>query len=351
MRRPGPESVIFRLTGRGSRILKPFAAVPGTMSAPGPAGEDVLVTGGAGFIGSHLAERLAERNAVTVFDSLTSGSRDRVPAEAELIEADLRDRDRIDAAMAASDRVFHLAAMVDVARSVEAPLDSHGVNVEGTLTVFEAARRHDVPVIVASSAAIYGRPSELPIPEEHPSRPLSPYGLDKLAVDQYARLYHDLYGLPVTALRYFNVYGPGQTGGDYAGVIATFLEQAAGGGPLTVEGDGTQTRDFVHVSDVVRANLLAADADVGGQAINVGTGEETSIRELAETIRELTDGRPEIVHVDPRPGDIDRSVADLARAEAELRYRPDVDLPTGLESMFRSDRNGSSAVDRPPGED
>lgn len=303
------------------------------MTAPGPADEDVLVTGGAGFIGSHLSRRLADRNAVTVFDSLTSGRRDRVPAGAELIEADLRDGERIDAAVSASERVFHLAAMVDVSRSVEAPLDSHGVNVEGTLAVLEAARRHDVPVIVASSAAIYGRPVEVPIPEDHPHRPLSPYGLDKLAVDQYARLYHDLYGLPVSALRYFNVYGPGQPGADYAGVIATFLEQALGGGPLTLEGDGTQTRDFVHVSDVVRANLLAADADVGGRAINVGTGSETSIRELAETVRELADGRPDITHVDPRPGDIDRSVADLTRAESELGYRPDVDLETGLAAM------------------
>ncbi len=307
------------------------------MTNPGPTNEEVLVTGGAGFIGSHLSAKLCEENEVTVFDSLAAGSRDRVPAEAELIEADIRDRAAVADVLTTVDRVFHLAALVDVARSVEAPVESHDVNVEGTLAILEGARRHDVPVVVASSAAIYGRPKGLPIAEDHPRRPLSPYGLDKLAVDQYARLYHDLYDLPVTALRYFNVYGPGQTGGDYAGVIATFLHQASNGGPLTVEGDGAQTRDFVHVDDVVRANLLATNPTASGRAINVGTGEETSILKLAETIRDLA-ATPEITHVDPRPGDIDRSVADLSTAREVLGFEPEIDLGTGLEAMISTNR-------------
>jgi len=160
--------------------------------------------------------------------------------------------------------------------------------VTATLSILEAARREDARVVVASSVAIYGDPVDVPIHEEDAKAPTSPYGVDKLAIDHYVRLYNDLYGLETVALRYFNVYGPRQSAGEYSGVVSTFLEQARSGQPITVEGEGDQTRDFVHVSDVVRANLAAAATDNVGRAYNVGTGDSITILGLAELIRDVT---------------------------------------------------------------
>jgi UDP-glucose 4-epimerase len=173
----------------------------------------------------------------------------------------------------------------------------------------------------------------VPVSEAATLDPTSPYGLQKLAADAYARLYHDLYGLETVPLRYFNVYGPRGIDGDYAGVVGAFLRQARAGGPLTVDGDGEQTRDFVHVDDVVRANLLAATTDGVGRAYNVGTGSSVTIRRLAETVREAVDPSVEIVHRDPRPGDIRHSEADLTRAREGLGYEPTVDLADGLADL------------------
>ncbi|WP_119821853.1 NAD-dependent epimerase/dehydratase family protein [Halalkaliarchaeum desulfuricum] len=214
---------------------------------------------------------------------------------------------------------------------METPHESHTINATGTLNVLDAAREHDVRVVVASSAAIYGHPEDTPIDESHPKEPTSPYGLDKLTADHYTRLYHDLYDLDTVALRYFNVYGPGQTGGDYAGVVSVFIEQALAGDDITVHGEGDQTRDFVFVEDVVRANLAAARTDHVGEAYNVGTGESVSIRELAELIQDLTDTDSDIVHTDPREGDIDHSRADISTARAKLDFEPTVSLREGLE--------------------
>lgn len=204
---------------------------------------------------------------------------------------------------------------------------------EGTLKVLEIARRTDARVILASSAAIYGYPERLPIDERHTKNPQSPYGLDKLALDNYGRLYHDLYGLETVILRYFNVYGPRRTAGDYSGVISIFLYQATSGNPITVDGDGTQTRDFVHVSDVVQAKLLAAQSDHVGEAFNIGTGADTSIIELAEAIKDVTDSPSEIIHTYPRTGDIERSVSDITKAEDQLGYAPSVSLREDIESL------------------
>lgn len=293
-------------------------------------GTRVLVTGGAGFIGSHIAHALTPDADVTVYDSLASGDRSNVPAEATFVEADVRDGDALDRAVEAADVVFHEAAMVSVARSVEEPLASHDVTAASTLAVLEAARRHDARVVLASSAAIYGQPETTPIVEPASKRPTSPYGLDKLAADHYARLYHDLYGLETVALRYFNVYGPGQPPGEYAGVISVFAEQALADEPITVEGDGAQTRDFVHVSDVVRANLLAATTDAVGEAYNVATGDPISIRRLAERIRALSDSDSSIVHDDARPGDIRHSAGSIDRAREQLDFEPTVSISDGL---------------------
>jgi UDP-glucose 4-epimerase len=303
------------------------------MTSIGPTGRSILVTGGAGFIGSHLADALVDDNHVRVLDDLSRGSRSAVPDAAEFVEGDVRDAATVDAACSNADIVFHQAANVSVDRSVAAPLESHGVNVDGTLNVLEAARDADARVVFASSAAVYGDPTAVPIAESQPKSPSSPYGVEKLSADQYVRLYADLYELETVALRYFNVYGPGGITTDYSGVIDAFLTRARNGTELEIHGDGTQTRDFVHVSDVVRANLLAAVTDSVGEAYNVGTGESVTINRLAELIVDATDSASAIAHTPPRAGDIDESEADIERASNRLGYRPQTTLRDGLEAL------------------
>ncbi|WP_042665779.1 NAD-dependent epimerase/dehydratase family protein [Haloferax sp. ATB1] len=299
-------------------------------------GQTVLVTGGAGFIGSHIVDVLAEDNEVRVVDDLSSGSASRLPDSVELVQADIRDSRAIAEATFDVDLIFHQAAKVSVSKSVDDPFRCHSVNTTATLRLLESARREDARVVLASSAAIYGRPRTVPVREDEPKEPKSPYGLQKLSIDRYARLYHELYGLETVALRYFNVYGPRQSNGDYSGVIGTFLEQARAGEPITVDGDGKQTRDFVYVDDVVRANLLAAKTDEFGVAYNIGTGSETAIHELAEIIKNATASNSPIVHGDPRRGDIQRSCADISRAESRIGYAPQVALDDGVKRLLTS---------------
>lgn len=293
----------------------------------------VLITGGGGFVGSHLATALVADNTVRVLDDFSDGSRERVPAGATVIEGDVRDPTVLAEAMADADVVFHQAAMVSVAQSVEEPYACQELNTGATVRVLEEARRQDARVVFASSAAVYGQPARVPIEEDDPKTPASPYGISKLAADQYVRSYADLYGLETVALRYFNVYGPGQPANEYSGVITVFLEQARRDEPLTVHGEGTQTRDFVHVSDIVRANLVAATTDHVGRAFNVSAGDSVTIRRLAEIVVEVTGSESTIVHDDPRPGDIERSRADLTNARAKLGYEPTVQLEEGLSAL------------------
>ena len=300
---------------------------------PGPSGERVLVTGGGGFIGGRLAAALVADNDVVVLDDFSTGDRARVPEAASLVDGDVRDRATVERTLADVDIVFHQAGLVSVEASTDDPVGSQSVNVAGTVQVLDAARKTDTRVVAASSAADYGRPEQVPIAEDDDLTPTSPYGVDKLALDHYVRLFGELYGLPTVALRYFNVYGPGQPDSGYSGVVSTFLAQASQGGPLTVHGDGTQTRDFVHVDDVVRANLLAAETAATGRAFNVGTGTETSVNELARTVVDVVDTDADIVSVEGRSGDIDRSVADLTAARTTLGYEPTVGLADGLETL------------------
>ncbi|EJN57925.1 NAD-dependent epimerase/dehydratase family protein [Halogranum rubrum] len=297
-------------------------------------GKTILVTGGAGFVGSHIADHLVEDNDVYVLDNLTSGDPDNVPDGAELVVDDIRNAGAFDSVPDA-DVVFHQAALVSVPASIDEPTRSHAINVAGSLNVLEYARDVDARVVLASSTAVYGDASTLPTPESEPITPNSPYGIDKATVDRYARTYHELYGVETVALRYFNIYGPRQ-GGEYSGVISIFLEKALNDDPITVHGDGSQTRDFVHVDDVVQANLLAATTEHVGEAYNVGTGREVSVRELAETIREVTGSDSEIVYTESREGDIDRSVADLGKAREKLGYVPRVGVSEGLAGFVKS---------------
>ena len=309
-----------------------------TRIPPELAGSAVLVTGGAGFIGSHIAAALAADCDVRVLDNLSGRPHENVPGGVEFVEGDVRDPETLSEAVADVDVIFHEAAVVSVEESVADPERTHAVNETGTVQVLEAARRADARVVFASSAAIYGHPERVPVPESARKEPTSPYGISKLTGDHYVRRYADLYDLPTVALRYFNVYGPGQTGGDYAGVINIFFEQARAAEPLTVHGDGTQTRDFVHVDDVVQANLNAAVTDAVGQAFNIGTGQAVTIEELAVEIRETVGSDSEIVYTEGRTGDIDRSRADIDRAVEELGYEPTVPLGEGLATVA----NGSS---------
>lgn len=295
-------------------------------------GTTVLVTGGAGFIGSHIADALVDRTEVRVLDDLSTGQASSVPEAAELIVGDVCDESTLAEAMAGVDVVFHEAAVVSVDDSIARPLETDTINVDGTLQVLEAARREGARVVFASSAAVYGHPDGTPVAESDRTSPTSPYGVSKLAADQYVRLFADLYDVPTVALRYFNVYGPRQSG-EYAGVVTAFVEQARAGGPITVHGDGEQTRDFVHVDDVVRANIRAATTDAVGEAFNVGTGSSVTIRELGEEIRSLVDPDVDIVHTEPRDGDIEQSRAETTRARSALGFESTVDLSEGLTTV------------------
>ena len=306
---------------------------PASTETLGPTGESILITGGAGFIGSHLAAALAADNDVTVLDNCSGGEPARLPATVDVQRGDIREPSARDGLVAEADIVYHEAAIVSVEESLERPVESHGTNVAATVSLLDTARKHDTRVVFASSCAIYGDPTGVPISEHEPASPLSPYAVDKLAADHYVRVYGRQFDFPTVALRYFNVYGPGQRG-DYSGVIDAFIERAQAGKPLEVHGEGDQTRDFVHVSDIVRANLAAGVTPHTGRAYNIGTGQETSIQELAETIRDLVGTDAPITHTDPRPGDISRSRADLTRSTERLGYEPTVELSDGLGTVL-----------------
>ncbi len=290
----------------------------------------VAVVGGAGFIGSNLVDALVERgDDVVVVDNLATGFRENVPPTARLVELDITERsDALRDALQGCEVVFHPAALARVPRSVEDPMGTHEVNVTGTLRVLTAARDAGVRrVVYSSSSSVYGDQSTLPLTEDMPPNPLNPYACQKLMGEIYARNFHRVYGLQTVCLRYFNVYGPRQVmEGAYRLVIGIFLDQRKQGEPLTVHGDGEQTRDFTWAGDVVRANLLAAESpSVGaGEAINVGSGHEVSINRIAALI-----GGP-VVHTPPRGFDERFKRAGVERARALLAWEPTMRVEEGI---------------------
>jgi UDP-glucose 4-epimerase len=300
----------------------------------------VLVTGGAGFIGSHLVEELLRRgDAVRVLDNFTSGRRENLSGlqgNLEVMEGDLRDARTVEAAVRGVEFVFHQGAFVSVPESLRDPETCFAVNVGGTVTLLEAARRAGVrKVVLASSAAVYGDPEVFPTSEETPLIPLSPYAVSKQVNELYARLYTQAFDLPVVSLRYFNIYGPRQQpDSPYAAAIPIFLNRMMDGQPLIIHGSGKQTRDFIYVRDVVRANLLAAEGDAAGQEFNICTGHETSMLDLLEELNEAASHPFEAHFAPPRPGDVFRSLGSPERAAKILNFRAGTSLAEGLKETI-----------------
>ncbi len=298
-------------------------------------GKSILVTGGAGFIGSHLVDRLSLENRVIVLDNLSSGSlsnlensKDRIT----FIKGDILDKGLVKDVVAEVEFVFHLTAHVGNVKSIEDPYLDMEVNIKGTINLLEACLNSNIKrFIYSSSGAIFGEAKYLPIDEEHPLNPESPYGASKLAAEKYCFAFHKVHGVPITALRYFNVYGPRQGSSEYANVIAIFFSRIKNGKPLTIFGDGKQTRDFVFIEDIVEANLLAATqpAAVGG-IFNIASGEETSIEKLASIIRQIGTKESSIIYADPRAGEVRHSRANIEKAQRVLGYNPKATLKEGL---------------------
>ncbi len=303
-----------------------------------------LVTGGAGFIGSHLVEALAERGErVRVLDDFSTGRRENLAAVAdhiELLEGDVADPETVERAVAGCDYVLHLAAIASVQASLENPRRTHQVNVNGTLNVLEAARRASVQrVVFASSAAVYGNHTALPLREELPPCPLSPYAATKAAGEAYCSAFHASYGLPTVALRFFNVYGPRQDPANpYSGVISIFAARIARGERPVIYGDGKQTRDFVYVTDVARAALLVCEQEAAvGDVFNVAGGKQTSVLRLAAVLNQVLDTSLTPTFAPARSGEVRFSQADVRRAREALEWEPQVTLQEGLSRLVRAE--------------
>jgi UDP-glucose 4-epimerase len=308
------------------------------------------VTGGAGFIGSHLVEALLVGGCrVAVLDDLSSGNERNLPASdgrLRFMRGDIRDRRAVESAVAGCEAVFHLAAVVSVPKTTQDPVGSAEVNETGSLNVLDAARRAGAGRFVfASSSAVYGDDPRLPKREDMAPKPLTPYAVQKLAVEYHARVYSGLYGLPSVCLRFFNVFGPRQDpSSPYSGVISIFMTKALTGGVPVIYGDGRQSRDFVFVGDVVQALILAANSAGGsGKVFNVGTGRSVTISALWEMVAALSGSSAKPVHEPPRPGDVPQSVSTIDAARTELGFAPQMSFEKGLELTIEWYRNAAPA--------
>jgi nucleoside-diphosphate-sugar epimerase len=292
----------------------------------------VLVTGGAGFVGSNLVDELIAREfKVRVIDNFATGSRKNLNPRAELIEADIRDGEAIRSAFHGIDCVFHVAALPRIPLSIARPVETHMTNVVGTLNVLIAARDAKVRrVIYSGSSSVYGDQTVMPLVETMTPNPLNPYALQKYVGEQYTRMFHRLFAMETLTLRYFNVYGPRMASeGAYVTVISAFMAARRRGEPLQIHGDGEQTRDFTHVSDIVAANILAMDASMAdGRAINIGAGHNVSINRIADLIG------GQRVRLDGRQGDMRHTLADTTEASRILGWHPRVTVEEGIARLL-----------------
>lgn len=299
-----------------------------------------LVTGGAGFIGSHLVELLLSKDfEVVVIDNLATGRRSQVPNKAHFHPGDVGDMELLKRVLPGCEVVFHLAAVSSVQDSLVRPLEVHNTNLTATLVLLEACVRHKVPrFIFSSSAAVYGDTGGEPAREDMTPKPMSHYAVQKLASEQYCRVYHRLHGLETVCLRYFNVYGSRQRADSpYSGAIAKFIDAARAGQPITIFGDGEQTRDFCHVKDVAAANYLAATQDpykVADKVFNVGTGTSTSVKDLARLVGSVFgNGAVSIAHQPARAGEIRYSRASNDEARSKLQWQPTATLGEAISTI------------------
>jgi UDP-glucose 4-epimerase len=306
----------------------------------------VLVTGGAGFIGSHVVEQLVnEGYTVRILDNLYTGKLGNIQnavksGKVEFVNGDIRDSSLVEKSLDGVNKVVHLAALVSVPFSVKNPAFTFDVNLLGTLNLLRASVKYKAQrLIFISSCSVCGDPESLPVTEQTKTNPISPYAESKLIAERYCLGFSERHLLDSVILRFFNVYGPRQGLNDYSGVITLFINQAKKNLPLTIYGDGTQTRDFVNVADIAQAVISALKSDnVAGEIFNIGSGEVTSINQLAKTIIELTGTKSQINYKPPRIGDIKDSYADISKAKKILNYIPTVSLRTGLQTMIEQRR-------------
>jgi len=297
----------------------------------------ILVTGGAGFIGSNIADALIKKgHEVLIVDNLTTGKKENINPQAKFFEKDIRHFEEIRPLFSGVDFVFHEAALPRIPLSIEKPQESNDINVTGTLNVLVASKEAGVKkVIYAASSSALGGKATLPMKEDAPCDPLNPYALQKYVGEFYCKIFSGIYNLPTVSLRYFNVYGPRQPReGSYTPVIGIFMTQKKKGEKITITGDGKQTRDFTHVFDVVRANILAMESPkVGhGEVINIGGGHNHSVNEIAKMVG------GEAVHIPARPGEMSDTLADIAKAKELLGWQPEITLEEGIKKLLENEQ-------------
>jgi len=306
-------------------------------------GKRIVVTGAAGFIGSNLTDSLLEKDAEVIgIDNLFNGRLENLNEafkhiNFEFHKGDIRDLNFLLDLFKDIDIVYHEAAFTSVPQSVKMPENCNDVNVNGVLNVLNAARRMDVEkIIYASSSSVYGDTPTLPKREDMCRLPISPYGVAKLACESYMQVYHQVYGLKTISLRYFNVFGPRQKDSTYSGVIAIWFGNIIRNEDLTIFGDGTNSRDFTYIKDIIQANLLAAKQNISGEIFNIGAGAPISLTELAKLILKIVNkGNLNINYAEPRPGDIIHSYADISKAKRMLKFEPRYSQEQGLKEYFR----------------
>lgn len=305
----------------------------------------ILVTGGAGFIGSWVSDTfLREGHEVLILDDLSTGKKENLPEKAEFIECDIRDFDSVENIVSdfKPDIVDHHAAQIDVRKSVDNPMHDAEINIVGTLHLIESCLRHSVKkfIFASTGGAIYGEPEIIPADEKTDPFPISPYGTSKYAVEKYLGYYNYVHGFEYVALRYANVYGPRQNPHGEAGVVAIFCNRILSGSACTVFGDGGQTRDYVYVEDIAKANLQSLNAPVG--SYNIGTGIETSVSDLISELKKSSRTDFEVYHGEERPGEVQSISLEVSQAEKILGWKPSVNLAEGIQQTWNWFNKGSN---------